>query len=305
MRIGFIGLGNIGLPMAHRLLEGGHELMVFDIAADPVAQLAAHGAQAVSSPREVADEVETVLLSLPTPAVSVEVTTGRDGVAEGRTVRRVVDLSTIGSPTAQSISRVLGQRGIAYIDSPVSGGVVGARNGTLALMVSGPAADVDAVAPVLAMLGTAFRLGENAGAGQTMKLINNMLAATALAATAEAVVMGVKAGLDPTVMIDTLNAGSGANTATRDKFPRAVLPRTFDYGFATGLMAKDVGLFLDEAHALGMSTDVADAVGRIWQHTLDTMGAQSDFTSVIQPIERAAGVVVGEPPREPDTRAVP
>ena len=291
MEIGFIGLGNIGSPMAQRLLEQGQDLVVFDIAEDAVAALKAAGAQPVSSPREVADCAETVLVSLPTPQVSVEVATG---VAEGRRVRRLVDLSTVGATTAQSIRRHLESRGIAYIDSPVSGGVTGARNGTLALMVSGPADDVDDVIPVLESLGRPFRLGETAGAGQTMKLINNMLAATALAATAEAVVMGVKAGLDPAVMIDTLNAGSGANTATRDKFPRAVLPRTFDYGFATGLMVKDVRLFLDEARALGLPTEVADAVARIWEHTAAEMGPESDFTSVIEPIERAAGVVVGE-----------
>ena len=294
MEIGFIGVGNIGAPMARRLLEQGHDLVLFDIAEDAVAPLKAVGAQSVSSPREVANRAETVLVSLPTPQVSLQVATGPGGVAEGTKVRRLVDLSTVGATTAQSIRSQLEQRGIAYIDSPVSGGVTGARNGSLALMVSGPAADVDAVIGVLEALGRPFRLGENAGAGQTMKLINNMLAATALAATAEAVVMGVKAGLDPAVMIDTLNAGSGANTATRDKFPRAVLPRTFDYGFATGLMVKDVRLYLDEARALGLSTEVAEAIGRIWEHTVAEMGPQSDFTSVIEPIERAAGVVVGE-----------
>ena len=294
MEIGFIGVGNIGAPMARRLLEQGHDLVLFDIAEDAVAPLKAVGAQSVSSPREVANRAETVLVSLPTPQVSLRVATGPGGVAEGTKVRRLVDLSTVGATTAQSIRSQLEQRGIAYIDSPVSGGVTGARNGSLALMVSGPAADVDAVIGVLEALGRPFRLGENAGAGQTMKLINNMLAATALAATAEAVVMGVKAGLDPAVMIDTLNADSGANTATRDKFPRAVLPRTFDYGFATGLMVKDVRLYLDEARALGLSTEVAEAIGRIWEHTVAEMGPQSDFTSVIEPIERAAGVVVGE-----------
>lgn len=294
MEIGFIGLGNIGSPMARRLIEQGHDLVVFDIADDAVAALKSLGAQGVSSPREVADRAETVLASLPTPQVSIEVATGPDGVAEGTRVRRLVDLSTIGSTTAQTIRGRLEPRGIAYIDSPISGGVSGARNGTLTLMVSGPAADVDAALPVLETLGNPFRLGEHPGAGQTMKLVNNMLAATALAATAEAVVMGVKAGLDPAVMIDTLNAGSGANTATRDKFPRAVLPRKFDYGFATGLMLKDVRLFLDEARALGLPTEVADAVARIWEHTAAQMGPESDFTSVIEPIERAAGVVVGD-----------
>jgi 3-hydroxyisobutyrate dehydrogenase len=124
-----------------------------------------------------------------------------------------------------------------------------------------------------------------------MKLVNNLMAATALAATAEVVVMGVKAGLDAQVMIDVLNAGSGGTHASRDKFPRAVLPRTFDYGFATGLMVKDVRLYLDEAKALGLPTRIADAVATLWEATLAEEGPESDFTSVIEPIEKAAVVV--------------
>jgi len=114
-----------------------------------------------------------------------------------------------------------------------------------------------------------------------------------LAATAEVVVMGVKSGLDPGVMIEVLNAGSGATSASRDKFPRAILPRTFDYGFATGLMVKDVKLYLDEAKALGVPLEIAEVVARLWETTLNDEGADSDFTSVIKPIERAAGIVVG------------
>src|SRR5260370_269854 len=122
-----------------------------------------------------------------------------------------------------------------------------------------------------------------------MKLANNLLSGTAVAATSEAVVMGVKSGLDPKVMIDVINAGSGMNTASRDKFPRAILPRTFDFGFATGLMVKDVRLCLEEAKALGMSMEVAEAVGRLWEVVIREMGAESDFTSAIKPIEKAAG----------------
>jgi 3-hydroxyisobutyrate dehydrogenase-like beta-hydroxyacid dehydrogenase len=107
------------------------------------------------------------------------------------------------------------------------------------------------------------------------------------------VVMGVKSGLDPKVMIDVINSGSGMNTASRDKFPRAILPRTFDFGFTTAMMVKDVRLFLDEAKALGMSMEVAEAVGRLWEVVIRQMGAESDFTSAIKPIEQAAGVVVG------------
>jgi 3-hydroxyisobutyrate dehydrogenase-like beta-hydroxyacid dehydrogenase len=138
-----------------------------------------------------------------------------------------------------------------------------------------------------------FFIGEKPGSGQTMKLANNFLSATAMVATSEAVVMGVKSGLDPAVMIDVINAGSGLNTASRDKFPRSVLPRTFDFGFATGLMVKDVRLCLEEMKSLGLSMEVAEAVGRLWEVVIREMGAESDFTSAIKPIEKAAGVVVG------------
>jgi 3-hydroxyisobutyrate dehydrogenase len=136
-------------------------------------------------------------------------------------------------------------------------------------------------------------VSEHPGAAQTMKLINNLMAATTLAATAEVVVMGVKAGLDPQVMIDVLNAGSGGTHASRDKFPRAVLPRTFDYGFATGLMTKDVLLYLDEARAVGTPVALAESVARVWEQTEEQEGPGSDFTSVVKPLERDAGVTIG------------
>ncbi len=290
--LGFVGLGNMGFRMAARLIEAGHPLVVCDTRPEVVAQAVALGAQAAASPREVADRVETVLASLPSVQASHDVATGPDGVIEGRRVKRFVDLSTVGSTAAQQIQSQLAERGIAMLDSPVSGGVGGATKGTLALMVSGPRDEFDLVEPVLARLGTPFFVDTKPGAGQTMKLVNNLLAATALATTCEVVVMGVKAGLDPSVMIDVINAGSGATNASRDKFPKSILPRSFDYGFATGLMVKDVRLYLEEAAALGLPTEVAAAVGRVWEHVLSEEGADSDFTSAIKPIEAAAGVVV-------------
>jgi 3-hydroxyisobutyrate dehydrogenase-like beta-hydroxyacid dehydrogenase len=213
-------------------------------------------------------------------------------VIGGTLIKRFVDLSTVGSTAAQHIQAQLAERGIAMLDSPVSGGVGGAAKGTLALMVSGPRSEYDIAEPVLTQLGTPIFVDTKSGAGQTMKLVNNLLAATALAATCEVVVMGVKAGLDPSVMIDVINAGSGATNASRDKFPNSILPRSFDYGFATGLMVKDVRLYLEEAEALGLSTEVAAAVARIWETVMRDEGPESDFTSAIKPIEAAAGVIV-------------
>ena len=293
MDIGFIGLGKMGFPMARRLVEAGHQLVVFDQRKDAVDQLVALGAQAASSPQDIADRAETVMASLPSLQASLEVATGAGGVIDGTRVKRFIDLSTVGSHMAVKIHDLLAAKNIVQLDSPVSGGVGGAEKGTLAVMVSGPRADFDAAKPALDVIGKVFFIGEKPGTAQTMKLANNFLSATAMVATSEAVVMGVKSGLDPNVMIDVINAGSGLNTASRDKFPRSVLPRTFDFGFATGLMVKDVRLCLDEMKSLGLSMEVAEAVGRLWEVVIRDMGPESDFTAAIKPIEKAAGVVVG------------
>jgi len=266
---------------------------VFDQRKQAVDKLVALGAQSASSPKDVADRAETVLASLPSLQASLEVATGESGVIEGRRAKRFVDLSTVGSHMAVRIHHLLAKRNIVQLDSPVSGGVGGAEKGNLAVMVSGPRTDFEAVRPALDVIGRVFFIGEKPGSAQTMKLANNLLSATAVVATSEAVVMGVKSGLDPNVMIDVINAGSGMNTASREKFPRSILPRTFDFGFATGLMVKDVRLCLEEAKALGLSMEVAEAVGRLWETVIREMGPESDFTSAIKPIEKAAGVVVG------------
>jgi 3-hydroxyisobutyrate dehydrogenase len=287
--VGLIGLGNMGFPMMARLLAATFPVVAFDMREDVVAKAVALGARRADSVHEVAERVETVLASLPTPQVSEAVVAE---LATGSKLRRFVDLSTVGGAAARRNHAVLAARGVAALDSPVSGGVHGAAAGTLAVMVSGPRAEFDSLSSVFDVLGRAIFVSEQPGAAQTMKLINNLMAATTLAATAEVMVMGVKAGLDADVMIDVLNAGSGGTHASRDKFPRAVLPRTFDYGFATGLMAKDVRLYLDEAASLGMPVEMAHTVQRIWEETLRTEGAESDFTSVIKPMEKAAGVTV-------------
>jgi hypothetical protein len=171
--------------------------------------------------------------------------------------------------------------------------VSGAEKGTLAVMVSGPKDHYEAVKPAIEAIGKPFFISTKPGAGQTMKVANNFLSATAMVATSEAVVMGVKWGLDPKVMIDVINSGSGMNTASRDKFPRSVLPRSFDFGFTTAMMVKDVRLAVEEMRSLGLSMEVAEAVGRLWEAVIKDQGAESDFTSATRTIEKAAGVVVG------------
>lgn len=293
MEIGFIGLGKMGFPMARRLIEAGHALTVYDAQKAAIDRLVALGASAASSPKDVADKTETVMTSLPSLQISLDVATGTNGVIEGSKVKRLVDLSTTGSQMAVKIHGLLATKNIVQVDSPVSGGIAGAEKGTLAVMVSGPRQDFDLVKPALDIIGKVFFIGEKPGSGQTMKLANNYLSATAMVATSEAIVMGVKAGLDPALMIDVINAGSGMNTASRDKFPKAVLPRSFDFGFATGLMVKDVRLALEEMKGLGLQMEVAEAVGRLWETIIAAEGAESDLTAAIKPIEKRAGVEVG------------
>jgi hypothetical protein len=295
MDLGFIGLGNMGAHMARRLIEAGHKVVVHDTRQEAVAHLAALGAVAARSPKEVADAVETVMVSLPTPDIVLAVSTGPNGVIEGRRVRRLVDFSTTGSVMAQRIFAALKARNIVQIDAPVTGGVTGAQKGTLAVIVSGPRAEVDAIEPALETVGKIFFVSEQSGAGQTVKLANNFLSATAMAATSEAMVMGVKAGLDPRIMLDVINHGTGRNTATEDKFGRVVLPRTFNLGFTAGLMLKDLNLCRAEGKALGVPMDVLDAVATLLQLACDENGPDKDLTTIVQPLERRAGVEVRDP----------
>ena len=291
-QVGFIGLGRMGEPMALRLVAAGYELVVHDVRPESVAPLVAKGARAAKSPAEVASAVDTVLLSLPTPPVVREVALGAGGVASGSKVKTAIDLSTTGASAAREIAAALAAKGITAVDSPVSGGVAGAVAGTLAVMVAGPRALCAELEPMLAVFGKVFFIGERPGMGQTMKLANNLLSATAMAATAEAVVFGVKSGLDPAVMCEVINAGSGRNTASMDKVPKQVITRKFSQGFATGLMYKDVRLCLEEAEAAGAPMPVSTGVRAIWARANEELGPDSDMTAIVQLLERAAGVVV-------------
>jgi len=212
------------------------------------------------------------------------------GVSGGLKV--LVDLSTTGPSVAAVCAKAAAAKNVAWLDSPVSGGITGATKGTLAVMVSGPKATYDGLEDVLKVFGKLFYVGEKPGLAQVAKLGNNLLAAAAIVLSSEAVVMGVKAGIDPKVLIDIINAGSGRNSATQDKFPRAVLTRTFDFGFATGLSYKDVRLCLDEAEALGVPMVAGAAVRQMLAITQAKFGFDSDFTSIAKVVEEWAGVEI-------------
>jgi 3-hydroxyisobutyrate dehydrogenase-like beta-hydroxyacid dehydrogenase len=291
--LGFVGVGRMGGPMANRLLDAGYRLCVYDVSDEATGPLVARGAELAASPAEVASMADTVFMSLPTPDVVREVALGGNGgLINGSKVRTVIDLSTTGPGVATEVAGKLAERKIAWVDSPVSGGVIGAKAGTLAVMVSCPAPAYQKLEPVLKVFGKLFHAGEKPGLAQTAKLANNLLAATAMVATSEVMAMGVKAGLDAKVLIDIINASSGRNSASQDKFPRAILPRTFDFGFATGLSYNDVRLCVEEAEAMGVPMVVGGAVREMLAVTRARFGAGSDFTYIAKVLEEWAGVEI-------------
>jgi 3-hydroxyisobutyrate dehydrogenase-like beta-hydroxyacid dehydrogenase len=282
----------MGGPMVGRLLDAGHALTVFDTSEQAVQPLVARGATRAGSAAEVASAAEIVLVSLPTPDIVYQVALGEQGVAEGSRAKILIDLSTTGPGVASRVVQGLAEHGIQAVDAPVSGGVKGAREGTLAVMISCPRGILETVEPIAQVFGRVFYVGEKPGLAQVVKLGNNMLAAAALVASSEALAMGVKAGVDAKVMIDIINAGSGRNSATQEKFPRAILPGTFDFGFATGLSYKDVRLCVDEAEALGVPMLLGSLVRQMLAVTQARYGAASDFTSIAKVIEEWAGVEI-------------
>jgi 3-hydroxyisobutyrate dehydrogenase-like beta-hydroxyacid dehydrogenase len=293
-RVGFIGVGRMGGRMARRLLDAGYALTIYDTSDQAAEVLVAQGARRADSPAAVASAAEIVLASLPTPAVVEAVALGPKGVIEGRRARIFIDMSTTGATNARRVAQGLAAKRIVAVDAPVSGGIAGAERGTLAVMVSCSEATLAAIKPVLDSIGRVFFVGRQPGQGQTMKLLNNLLSATAMAISSEAVVMGVKAGLDPQQIIDVINAGSGRNTATQDKIPRCVLPRTFDFGFALGLLSKDIRLCLEEADTLGVPMVVGSAVRQMLAIAEASEGTDADMTEIVKTIEKRAGVTVGQ-----------
>ena len=297
--LGFIGVGDMGGPMASRLLDAGYTLFIHDVRREATAPLAARGATVLDSAKAVADAVKTVIVSLPTPDVVRAVAIGDNGIIHGSSVRQYVDLSTTGAVMAVQISTALKEKGIEALDSPVSGGVRGAEAGTLALMVSGAKAFYEDMLPVFAAIGkNPFYLGEAPGLGQTMKLTNNYLSATANIATAEAMVMGVKAGLDPKVMVDVFNASSGRNDSTMNKVPNSILNRRFDKSMKQRLLYKDVRLCMAEAEALDMPMWLGNAVKQVLAFAVSQGSGDEPSVALIKYLEDWTGVTVGEEEKE-------
>lgn len=290
--IGFVGLGSMGGPMALRLLRDG-PVIVYDQRAEAVRALEDSGAEPAEAARVVADGAGIVGLCLPSLDAARAVLFGAEGIVSGSRARVVVDFSTTGAEFANEMAAQLARYGIKFVSAPVSGGAAKARNGTLAVIIAGDPEAVETVMPYLGSISAnVFNLGSVAGSAQTMKLLNNILSTTAFAATCEVMIAGVKAGLDPDLMIGVLNACTGRNSATIRKFPDAVLPRTFDYGSKTRITAKDADLCLREAEALGVPLTIGRTARELWQFALENGAAELDSTHLVIFLEKKHGVEV-------------
>jgi 3-hydroxyisobutyrate dehydrogenase-like beta-hydroxyacid dehydrogenase len=291
--VGFVGLGAMGGRMAVRLLRAGHALVVCDRDARAVQLAADAGATVAATPREVADAAQVVMVSLPHPDVVREVALGDDGLAAGTALQVYVDLSTTGVAVAQEVAAGLAPHGVAAVDAPVSGGPAGAEAGRLTLMLSGPDAAVDRVRPLIdAFAGNVFVVGSEAGQGQAAKVINNLMSACSIAITAEAMVLGVRAGLDPATLLDVIGVSSGQNNAASDKFPKQVLTRAFAHGFRLDLMTKDVHLALDEARRRGVPMVLGSTVEQLWGLADLTGDDDRDCTEIARMFEAWGGAEI-------------
>lgn len=288
--VGFVGCGNIGLPLATRLLAGGTALVVHDVRPDAVSALTDAGARAAASAKEVADACAVAFVSLPTVDALEDVTVGAKGLMHGCSIEVIVNTGTVGRAVTERLDQTLSAAGITLIDCPVSGGPTGAAAGTLSIMVSGNLMVIDMLRPLLSRWGTTITVaGERAGAAQVLKLSNNFLSAVCIAASAEVFVMGTKAGVDPEVLLAAINAGSGRNGATLDKFPRTVLTRTFAHGSALSITGKDLDLAAELGENIEVPMWVCEAARLLFKHAIYERGAAADVMTIVRHVERAAG----------------
>ena len=276
-KLGFIGLGQMGQPMATNLTQAGHEVSVYDVA--ELSEKNPVGATACGAVAEVATRAETVFLSLPDHHVSLAVAQEL-ATASDRIVQTVVETSTVGVEGALEIGQRLADSGIALVDAPVSGGRAGAVAGTLTVMFSGTATQLEALSPILeAIAKNVFHVGEQWGQGQAMKLLNNFLSGVAMLATSEAIAFGKNRGLDPETMCQVLNVSTGINSATRDKFPKQIIPGHYAAGFTNTLLTKDLCLYLAEVQQQHTPDRLGAVVTEFWQRFTQAE-PNTDFTRV-------------------------
>jgi 3-hydroxyisobutyrate dehydrogenase len=284
-RIGFVGLGNMGRPMAENLLKAGFALAVAD--ADP-ARLAGLVVRALlpASLAALGEMSEIVITMLPDGKIVRTALLGNDGVLDGlKPGSLVIDMSSSAPVGTRELGAELADRGIALVDAPVSGGVKRAVDGTLAIMVGGADADIERCRPLLAAMGRDIFPTGPLGSGHAMKALNNYVSAAGLAAAAEAVLVGQRFGLDPTTMVDILNASTGRNNATENKFKQFIVPKRYTAGFTMGLMAKDLRTALETAEATHTPAPLAAACIALWNAAEAKLGPAADHTEIARYLE--------------------
>lgn len=291
--IGFVGLGAMGAHMARHLLAARLPLHVFDTNPSAVARAVALGAVAHPSAAAVGDAAEAVIVCLPTPDVVRAVVLGETGLIHGKRLRVYVDASTTGPSVAREIAAALAPAQIAALDAPLAGGVAGAEAGTLSVMVSGPSWAWTALRPAFATFGrNVVHVGEEAGQGQTLKLVNNMIVGANLVAAAEAILFGVRAGLAPETILDMLNASTARSFVTEEILGRRILEGRFEFGFRLELMRKDLRLAVAEADAVGAPMLVNALVRQLYELAQAHGDGTDDMTAVVRELERSAGAVI-------------
>lgn len=264
--IGFIGLGDMGRPLALRLLRAGLPLVVCDANPDTLAPFIQGGARVAMTPRETASIAEFVFTCLPAPPISEAVAFGDDGLIHGSRIRCHLELSTIGPATMRTITTRLGERNIQALDAPVSGGPRGEARGRLSCFVSGPRNCFDEAEPVLKVLSDKlFHIGDLPGQSQVLKLANNLLGAANLTIASEMLLMTCAAGIDPKVAIDVINVSTGRNRATEEIIESQIISRQFNLGARLNILQKDVALAVAEAKNLGTPHTAASGVNTVWQ----------------------------------------
>jgi 3-hydroxyisobutyrate dehydrogenase-like beta-hydroxyacid dehydrogenase len=290
--IAFVGCGRMGGPMARRLLEAGHPVRAYDVddaALDAVAQA---GAQRATGPRDAVRAVEVAITMLPDPAAVERAARGPDGLLAGLAEGALwLEMSSSRPATTRALAEAAAERGAALLDAPVSGGVAGAEAGTLTIMLGGQAALVDRARPLLEELGGSLvHVGERPGDGDAAKTINNMLSATNLAAAAEALAMGIRAGLDPARLVACVNGGTGASHAMEKKVGGHVLSGTFASRFTIGQYAKDLGIARGLADDHRVPTPVNGAAHAVWTAQAARGHADDDHTRLVALLLADAGI---------------
>lgn len=284
--VGYLGLGNMGHPMAMRIADAGHKLLVFDINKEVLIDFRERQISIAESIRDLADNADIIICSLPSNEIIREAVIGSEGLVTGNRVKTYINACTTGSNFASEISDELLKNGIATLEAPISGGPPGARDGTLSIMASGPLKVYKEVKPVLESYGKKLVFcGEKPGLAQVLKLANNILFATSIFATTEAIAMGVKAGLDPSLMLDAIQSGTGRNATVDLVMPNSVLSRSFDFGATIGILMKDVNLALEEGEKQGVPQPVSQQVRQMMLLAMHQGWEQRDLSELVKLVE--------------------